>query len=401
MRSRRLLDIKVRLFTVAVVAMSVAPGTAVAQDDTRRTGAARALYDEAVTRMEAGDYETACPKLEASVKLEPAALGAKITLAECYEGDGRLASAWSTYLQVESVAGATKQAARQTKAHERAEALRSKLAQLTLVVPEEVQSLPGLVILRDGLEIESALWSVPIPVDKGSHELVMTATGKKRVAQSFEVEKDRQSVTVKLPRLRDAAPPPAPVSRPAERAPAPVTPYLTRVHIENDDPSKPLQLFRVDGGFSGTGTTMGHGPKGPTFGAVTMDGVVSSSVCSAPCDIGVDASGGKYFFFGGEGIADSERFRLHGTGDPAMFRVSPATRGASGSGLVFAVLGGGGVMFGATMLVIAAKQSSSSVAKVGGVTLGLGAALMALGIPLILSGRTTFTFRGDGVAVDF
>ncbi len=412
MRSRSALGIKACLSTAVVVAMSGTSGTARSQNDAQRTGAARALYDQAVIEMESGGYESACPKLEASVKLEPEALGARITLAQCYEGGGRLASAWSTYLQVEAAAGKAKQAARQTKAHERAEALRPKLAQLILQVPEEVQSLPGLAVLRDGLEIERAVWSVPIPIDRGTHRIVMTATDRKRVEQTFEVDQDGQSVTVKLPRLRGVAPPPstAPITDPtehverAERFEAREAPSLPRVHIDSDDRAAPLELFRVDGDFSGTGAAIGYGAGGPTFGTVAMGGVLSSSVCSAPCDIGVDSSGGRYFFLGGQGITASERFRLQGMGDPAILRVSPGSRGAWFSGLMFIVLGATGLGTGAITLGIgaaASKENAPVATTFGGVALGIGAGSMLIGIPLFRSGRTTFTLRGNGAAAEF
>ncbi|MEP7122304.1 MAG: tetratricopeptide repeat protein [Byssovorax sp.] len=398
--------------TAFFAAMSLASGAARAQTDAQRTGAARALYDQAVTEMATGDYESACPRLEASVKLEPAALGARITLAECYEGGGKLASAWSTYLQIEAAAGAAKQAARQTKAHDRIEALRPRLAQIVLTVPEEVQSQPGLTVLLDGLEIEPATWSVPIPVDKGTHQLVMTATDKKRVEQTFEVDRDGQSVTVKLPRLRGVTPPPSmgPIVDPtehverAERFEAREAPSLPRVHIESDNPTAPVQLFRVDGDFSGVGPSVGYGANGPTFGTVTVSGTLSSAVCSAPCNTGVDSSGGREFFLGGDGITPSDRFQLQGMGDPATLRVSPGNRAAWFSGLTFMVLGLTGVAFGAPLLGVGATSSSTHAAGLttaGGVTLGIGAGLMLIGIPLWRSGRTTFSFRGTGVVTEF
>ncbi len=200
--------------TALLAALGVAPGEARAQQDAQRTGAARALYDQAVIEMESKNYESACPKLEASVKLEPDAIGARFTLAACYEGAGRLATAWSTYLQIEGVAAKARQSARQTRAHERAEALRPGLAQLIIVVPAEDQALPGLSIVHDDLEIEPTLFRVPLPVDKGTHRIVVTAPGKKKIEQTFEVDRDGQSVTLNIPRLRPEAPAPSPLPLP-------------------------------------------------------------------------------------------------------------------------------------------------------------------------------------------
>lgn len=400
------------LAMVVAAAMGVAPREARAQSDAQRTGMARALFDQAVSEIASGDYESACPKLESSVKLEPGALGARITLAECYEGAGKLASAWSTYLQVEAAATAAKQAARLTRAREHLEALGPKLAHLIVEVPEEVQSLPGLTIFRDGLEIDRAVWSVPIPVDRGTHQIVMTATDRKRVEQSFEVDHDGQSVTVKLPRLRGVAPPPSmgPIVDPTEHAErverfeAREAPSLPRVHIQSDDPTARVQLFRVDGDFSGVGPSIGYGASGPTLGTVTVSGTLSSAVCSAPCNAGVDSSGGREFFLGGDGITPSDRFQLQGMGDPARMRVSPGSRATWTGGLLVMSTGIGGVTVGALVLGIGASgkgTSAPSFATAGGVMLGIGAGLTLIGIPVWRSGRTTFSFRGDGVAAEF
>ncbi|MEP7122305.1 MAG: hypothetical protein ABJE95_15395 [Byssovorax sp.] len=385
--------------TAFFAAMSLASGEACAQSDAQRTGAARALFDQAVTQMESGDYEGACPKLEASVKLEPEALGAKLTLAACYEGGGQLASAWSTYLQVEEAAGKAKQTARQVKAHERVEALRPKLAQLILVVPEDAQDLPGLTIVRDGFPIERGLWSVPLPVDRGSHEIVMTATGKKTITRTFDIEQDGQSLTVNLPRFRREAPS-APVVHAPARAEAPTARSRPRVHVESDDPRSSVELLRVNADFSSRVSRVGLTAKGPTFGALTIDGMSTSSVCAPPCDIEVDTSGGQQFFFGGEGVSPSSRFRLQGKGDPVMLTVSPGSKDARFGGILLLCAGIAGIVGGGAMITVSNGQSGSLTAG-GGVALGLGVVSMGISVPVFRASQTTFSILGDGLGVQF
>src|SRR5262245_25783154 len=58
---------------------------------------AEALYDAATKAMDGNDYAAACPKLEEVVRLVPHGVGARLTLARCYEGAGRLASAHASY----------------------------------------------------------------------------------------------------------------------------------------------------------------------------------------------------------------------------------------------------------------------------------------------------------------
>src|SRR5215471_10148564 len=65
---------------------------AAAQVSTEDRVAAESLFTDARRLMQAGDYEHACPKLEASRRLEPA-LGTTLNLADCYDKLGRTASA--------------------------------------------------------------------------------------------------------------------------------------------------------------------------------------------------------------------------------------------------------------------------------------------------------------------
>ena len=58
--------------------------------------AAESLFTDARRLMQAGDYEQACPKLEASRRLEPG-LGTTLNLGDCYEKIGRTASAWGEF----------------------------------------------------------------------------------------------------------------------------------------------------------------------------------------------------------------------------------------------------------------------------------------------------------------
>src|SRR5262245_50303480 len=61
------------------------------------TTAVVALYEEAIKAMEKGDYASACPKLEEVVRIDPARIGPKIELGNCYAAMGLLASAWTRY----------------------------------------------------------------------------------------------------------------------------------------------------------------------------------------------------------------------------------------------------------------------------------------------------------------
>ncbi|WP_438037701.1 hypothetical protein [Sorangium sp. So ce128] len=160
--------------------------------------AVQALYDQANDEMDAMRYESACPRLEEVVRLAPDALGAKLTLGACYEGWGKLASAWSQYVLVEGEATKVGDLDRQMKAAIKAAALKPKLATLTIDVPASVRSIPGLTITRDGLSVRDAQWSVPLPLDVGRHEIVVSGRGYKTRKQQIEIAADGDRVAVRV-----------------------------------------------------------------------------------------------------------------------------------------------------------------------------------------------------------
>jgi hypothetical protein len=182
--------------------------------DPHQAAAAQALFEQAQAAMNKKDYAAACPKLEEVTHLLPNGVGGLFTLAQCYEGAGRLASAWSGYLVAQSAAARAKRADLERRARERVGALKPKLAQLTITVPEAIRGAPGLAITRDDVAVGPAQWATPVPVDKGRHVVVVTATGKQRWEKEVTVPSDGMTVSVDVAVLADA-PEALAVTRPA------------------------------------------------------------------------------------------------------------------------------------------------------------------------------------------
>jgi len=191
------------------------------------SAAAEALYDQAKALMAAGKASEACPKLEESQRLDPGS-GTLINLALCYEKTGRIASAWTTYREAATAARAAGNADRERGARERAAALAPKVSKLTIEVPVDAR-IAGLVVTRDGVEVGSAQWGVPIPTDAGTHELSAKAPGYLDWRETTTVPEKGAATSVTVPKLV-AAPDAAPVApvavaasepKPAEPAPAP------------------------------------------------------------------------------------------------------------------------------------------------------------------------------------
>lgn len=193
--------------------------------DAQTLATAQALYDGASKAMDAKDYKSACPSLEEVVRLVPDGFGAKVTLAECYEASGRLASAWTMYTLVDNLATKPNQLHHRSTAHRKAEALKPRLSRLTITVTASTRALSGLEIKRDEVSVGAAQWGVPLPVDKGKHVIVATAKGKQRLEKAVEIDEDGVERSLEISDLADlpivaaapiAAAPPPPSPRPED-----------------------------------------------------------------------------------------------------------------------------------------------------------------------------------------
>jgi hypothetical protein len=165
---------------------------------------ARMLFDTALQLMKQGTYtDDVCGKLEASQKLDPA-LGTQFYWAECLEHTGKLASAWSMYLDVAEQASGQNLPQQQKFARERADALKPKVARLIVVVPEDVRTTNGLSVLRDSVPLAPAQWGMPLPVDGGKHMISVSATGRRQWMTSVEVPAGGEgaTITVTVPGLQ-------------------------------------------------------------------------------------------------------------------------------------------------------------------------------------------------------
>ena len=161
---------------------------AYAQGDAQKAALAQSLFDEADKAMKAKKYGEACPKLERVVSLIPDGIGAKLTLAECYEGAGKLASAFGTYLSAEGAARRTGQADRADAAKVKLDALKPRLATITLEVPDEVRKAPGFALKRDGNDVLDAEYGVAVAVDRGEHSIIATATDRTAWEKKISIE---------------------------------------------------------------------------------------------------------------------------------------------------------------------------------------------------------------------
>ncbi len=236
--------------------------SATAQGSASDKAAAEALYDEGRKLIKAKKYAEACDKLEQSQKLDPG-VGTLLFMGECYEKQGRVASAWASFREAASLAKTQKDTKREKIARKRAERLDAKISKLTLKVPEPAR-VEGLSVTRNGKPIAAALWGTAIPVDPGSQQLAASAPGYEGWSTTVTVEGEAQQLTVEVPQL-EKQPEPDPVEPPAD-TPEPVPPVASTTPDDDGDPA-------TDDGSGG-----GQRMMGLIIGGVGVVGLVVGSV---------------------------------------------------------------------------------------------------------------------------
>src|SRR5580765_1680975 len=88
---------------VACVAVWLLLASRARADEASDKAAAEGLFDEGRRLMAEGKYDEACPKLEASQRLDPG-VGTMLTRADCLEKRGKTASAWAQLREASSAA---------------------------------------------------------------------------------------------------------------------------------------------------------------------------------------------------------------------------------------------------------------------------------------------------------
>ncbi|RYZ03399.1 MAG: hypothetical protein EOO73_27765 [Myxococcales bacterium] len=205
-----------------VVACSLALPVA-AQTNTAQKATAEAYFDDALRLMQSSSFAEACPKLEASQRLDPA-VGTLLYLGECYERRGRTASAWVTFREAEALARATSQPQRAEMARARVDRLQAGLAKVTVEVSAEARAIPALRVMCGTVPIDPTLPGVALPVDPGELVVEASAPGYAPFTKTLLVPAAGK-LSVQVPALSRQAGPVASSSGSASAAP----PFATAV----------------------------------------------------------------------------------------------------------------------------------------------------------------------------
>lgn len=190
--------------TVLVASHGLGASPALAGDKV----AADALFQQARQLMAEGNYEEACPKFEASNRVDPA-VGTQLNLALCLKQAGKTASAWSAFRSAAAAARDHKQPDRQAAALAEAAELEKQLKYLTVRVEGEAR-IDGLRVTLGSSEVVPSLWGAAFPADPGDHVLTFSAEGYE--SATIPVSIAEAATTIDAPVLRKLAPEPAPVA---------------------------------------------------------------------------------------------------------------------------------------------------------------------------------------------
>jgi serine/threonine-protein kinase len=190
-----------------VIALGAAPALAQSSD----AATAELLFQQGRDLLRSGKAAEACPKLAESQRLDPAT-GTLLALAMCHEAEGKLASAWAEFVNVEARSRSEGRADREQVSHERAEALRPRLSTLEIRVTGEMASVPGLEIRRDGVVLGSGAWNTAVPVDGGKHTVTVSAPGKRPWQGEATLKAEGDVQVLSVPALEAA--PATPESKP-------------------------------------------------------------------------------------------------------------------------------------------------------------------------------------------
>jgi len=170
------------LMSVLLLTSAAVPSFAQSATD---VAAAEVLFDEGRALMEKGHLAAACPKLEESLRLDTGT-GTMLWLAECYQRQGRIASAWAQFRQAAWTAEKQNDPRAKT-ARKKAGDLEPRLPKLAIVVAAE-NHIAGLEVMRDGASVSAAMYGTEIPVDPGPHVILARAPGKVSSEQQFTAE---------------------------------------------------------------------------------------------------------------------------------------------------------------------------------------------------------------------
>jgi hypothetical protein len=181
---------------IVAIVVSVVTGRAQAQPGDA-SAAAEQLFEQGRELAQQNRWPEACAKFEHSLRYEQA-LGTQLNLARCYKHIGKLASAWRLFREAIAQATGAGDVERRDFARTQADALEPRLPRLTISVPQNPTA--GLVVTRDGAQVDAGALGVALYVDPGTHVITASAPGFEVFRQTAMLV-EGEAETVAIPAL--------------------------------------------------------------------------------------------------------------------------------------------------------------------------------------------------------
>ncbi len=181
----------------SITAAVLAPSVALAEGP---APAAETLFDQGLSDMRAGRYDSGCPRLAESYRLDPLP-GALFTLADCEAAWGKTATALDHYQAFVQLL-TTLPPVRRDRFTERRGIALAKMAALAGIVPElTIDVAPGVpsgvIVKRNGLMVAPAAYGVGSQVDPGEYIVTAELDGHAAWERTLHLgERDRARVEV-------------------------------------------------------------------------------------------------------------------------------------------------------------------------------------------------------------
>jgi hypothetical protein len=155
---------------------------------------AEQLFKQGRVALERRDYVNACKRFQESDRLDPA-VGTLMNWATCEQRLGKIATAWQLWR--EAVDRLDRRDDRAPFARKQLQALEPRLPQLTLK-PGFPPSTP-VVVLRDGVRLTESALNVPLPIDPGSHVILVRKSGHADQRYRVDIaERERRTLTIQV-----------------------------------------------------------------------------------------------------------------------------------------------------------------------------------------------------------
>lgn len=231
---------------MALAPVLQAPHAAAAEPTPSELSVARRLFDEGRAAEDAARWAEAADRFRRATAIKDTP-GLRFHLARCQEEQGAFVEALVEYDRARELIDSGVRAADVEKLLADArERVRSKVAQLTLRLPSDVQNVS---VELDGKPLSASVLGVALPINPGKHQITAVAVGRARFATEFALDTGEvRQLPIELP-VASTVPP----------APAAAAPAAAPERGARDDTTVPTRTLVLIGEASLFAAALGTG----------------------------------------------------------------------------------------------------------------------------------------------